>query len=193
MNTKSQQELLEDTQSKIILFVGSFGSGKTTAIALKALDTDYSIILNLNHISLTSETIPAFKTVAHGFEFRRSTMELNTKTCRSYLRKYNNDESNFIVGVKRFTFTLLLDNFCSLSEEDQIDIYTKCLARAPKQLILFINPVHIRNGSFVSKLLKNTEVINASLYDNIHIPEDYIKRLNKEAPFVTENNIKGFF
>jgi len=172
---KSQKQLLKD-KSPLIIFSGSYASGKTTALMFKSLSTRSSIVLDLDYRMINNNMLANDYLKITKYDFNRTTYTLNTKDSTVHFFSYEKaNERNIMLGTK--TEFVLFDNFESVKEDLAKKIFRQVQARA-KQIIMFINPVDLRKHSFIRKL--DATIINASLKDNPNIPNDYIKTLTEE-------------
>lgn len=187
---KAQQELLSST-SKTIVYLGCFAAGKSTAVALKALDSELSVVYNISHTLIRRESVQAFSTIADDYTHNRTTNEITTDTSRTFLKSYSNH--NQILGMERFKITFLLDNYTDTLDPNQ-ELTRQIQCRAPKQIIYFANPIDVKIDSYIYNLMqdKETHVINSSLEDNAFIPRDYIDNVRYNFPNISRNNLKGF-
>ena len=190
---KAQKALLDNTESEVIMYVGGYGSGKTTATALKSKQYSLSLLVDLNSLLFSKVTVPAlieatnFKGKVNN-DFKKSGYKvLNFEDNSIFVTSYEDCNS-----IKLKYELIQLDNFDMLDAFQQEIVFFKMVALKPKQLILFVTPTDKHKDAFIRALSKRITTIHASIYDNGYLPKTYAEELIGKN-YINKDYLEGIF
>lgn len=177
---ESQKELIEDTDSKIIIFLGGYGAGNTTALAAKCLSVKHSLAIDLDYDLIRKTLIPTFQEVLSSIDYKLNRTDLILKTKNSTVHFDYYDRLNKTNKLNAYKLDAICFDNIGIFDCDNPYIAERLfqIARVTaKQVILSVNQRDVKEKSFIKSLAKTETVITASLFNNPHLPEDYIKEL----------------
>lgn len=195
---RHQFELMDDEQTKIIGLVAGFGSGKTFAVARKAIRL---ATLNAGHDGIITEPvyplltqilIPELKSALEFFnvpyEFKTGESifycQIQGKETRIICKSMENYER--LIGVN--AAWVIMDEFDTAKADLAYSAYIKLLGRIRvgnvRQMIIVSTPEGYRAmyRIFVEEMDDNKRLIRAKTTDNHHLPKDYIDTMMSQYP-----------
>lgn len=172
---KSQEELMQDTESRIIILTGAYTCGKTTALSVKALSSESSVILNNNFQLIENIDIEILKELS-GEDFAiTDDFKIQAKGSSILMSTYEDIIKHDLDNYD----TALLDRCEFISNAMLLNTLTLFLKSKTHQIILAVDPMNLRQDSPIRDLAKIEKVIQCSVYDNNHLSESYINSLKE--------------
>lgn len=217
--TSSQSKFFLDDESKAIAFVTGFGGGKTFSLVTKMVNKKlrypkFDLLYLLPTFSMFRDILfPTLSEVLDGtgikYKINKSTGEIFFD-CGGRVILKSMDSPETIVGMN--VLAVFLDELDTLPQDKAWQVWIKALARARKkvieidengiereikaQLIVGSTPEGYRllYRLFVKEKPDNYTLIQASGYENVHLPVGYYDDLKKIYPEeLVEAYIEGKF
>jgi len=171
----AQKKLLNDKISKTIVFTGSFGAGKSLALAFKALSAKSALVLDLDDSFIKYVHYQNFTDILEKeeieYKITKPEQLLSTKNSEIYFR--TTEDIKKLLGFK--TDLLLIDNFELIEDDEYAEYLYEKIFYNKKQTVLFINNHFEIKNDFIRKLLRTEKIIHANLSDNPFLPKEFIK------------------
>lgn len=193
-----QYKLIKDTNTKILGMVAGFGSGKSYAVARKAVMLSManagcdSIVCEPTHPLLVQILIPEMKNALafFGVKYEYKSGEgifyciikgLETRIICKSMENYDR-----LIGIN--ASHVILDEFDVTKKELAMNAYIKLLGRirvgTVRQMVIVSTPegYNAMYQIFIEEADESKRLIKAKTTDNYHLPQDYIDTMRSQYP-----------